>query len=63
MAATSFRDHLRHRGLRGGTRIIVPCCSGTNSPLQMATISECRYRWLRVCDLNLRLIDGMRESS
>jgi len=28
------------------TRIIVP--------LQMATISECRYRWLRVHDLNLR---------
>jgi len=22
--------------------------SGTNSPLQMATIGECRYRWLRL---------------
>jgi hypothetical protein len=27
------------------TRIIVPFCFGTNSPLQMATISECRSRW------------------
>jgi hypothetical protein len=26
-------------------QVIVPFCFGTNSPLQMATISECRSRW------------------
>ena len=44
MAATSFRDHLRHRGLRGGTRIIVPCLG------EHRAFSMLAYVWRRTRD-------------